>query len=244
MVLISLVLSFLISVSFAKTHVAVWDVGIDRTSKILKGDIDWSRSYYDKVWFQPSEFIDHGTSVVGVLLYGHPTRKSNIRNAYGFTKKLDVDVTFCQINLLTSRYVSSVGRCASLAIENKVDYVVVTVSGGTYSPGEFISFLRLSKFGIKVVVAAGNQGIHIGKPGTTACPACYSEFLTGMTVVGALGSEGKAMPKSNCGPQVEWALGHKVPVLVHRDRVNPSASGTSFAAPYWLHKELLKKEQR
>ena len=118
-----------------------------------------------------------------------------------------------------------------------VKYLNYSTTGDTWYQEEYKIFKTLTENNIKIVVAAGNENSLLSYDGKCeSFPPCYSKYLKkNLYVVGGL-VKGEKWQTSNYGPVVKyWENAYHYSTTYNRNLF-----GTSFAAPLFLKRKLLK----
>lgn len=178
--------------------IAVIDTGIDRLSnKHLC--TEGHKSFVSKNLNDFNPLVDtygHGTHVAGII-------EANA----GKADYCIVSLKFWSLDTDKNAGLSEMILALQHAIKLKVDIINISGGGRTTSSTEEHLISKALDMGIKVVVAAGNNGHKL----THDCnffPACYDDRLT---VVGNLDQYQRRHPTSNYGAQVNtWAVGTDV----------------------------------
>ena len=219
--------------------VAVIDTGFDK--KLMKSKFLCPSGHKD---FTGTGLYDN---------HGHGTHVSTLIHQYVTDIKLTTDssnedihnllssnTNYCQVILKfydpkDTNSMTSELKAFLYAIDLKVDIINFSGGGQTPSQQEFAIIKKALDAGIKVVVAAGNEGSNIeNKP---YYPAVIDSRLI---VVGNKTALGKIAPTSNFGDKVNaWEVGTDVVSLLPDNRIG-LMSGTSQATAIKTGK-ILKK---
>jgi major intracellular serine protease len=206
--------------------VAIIDTGInpslgDKISLCRFGHKDFSG-------YGLEDHNNHGSHIAGIVdAYAKGIKQSNT----------ETKANYCQVILKfyengngdTNDHLVSEREALRYAINLKVDIINMSISGpGADAEEEKLIKEALDK-GIKIVVAAGNEGHELDAdiPSHTSYPAMYddSEY-----VVGNLGKDRKPASSSNYGKAVNiWEFGQEV-ISFCKDGNLCYMSGTSQAA--------------
>lgn len=170
------------------------DTGIDISHLEIRNHINianWTKE----------DFIDtngHGTHIAGLIL-------DNVCDK--------VEIISCKFyngyekdgNEILNKEIA----CFKMALKQHVNIINFSGGGGKESPEELKVLKQLSELGIKIVVAAGNNGQDLSDPVYNYYPAKYS--LQNIIVVGNLEQNKKRNISSNYGlDNMVWEIGTKV----------------------------------
>jgi hypothetical protein len=142
--------------------VAVVDTGIEPNARILPYlcKVD----HYDFTGFGIKDVHGHGTNVAGII-----ARKMNYKTHCLLIIKFWHSAA---INSKKSTY-EVISNYSKVLDRLYPEYVNMSLSGFESHPEEFRVLNRLSKFGSKIVVAAGNNRANLNKS-CSIFPACYN----------------------------------------------------------------------
>jgi minor extracellular protease Epr len=204
---ISLLILLISSIVNAKDIVVMSvDTGVDFSHENLADHHLPSNYLFDGI-----DNNGHGTHIAGIILKD----------------------TCTQVKFISCNYMSdhSPNACFRRALIEKPDYINFSSGGMTFDQEEKDLFTAMIKAGIKIVVAAGNNG----KKRPDYYPARYE--MKGMTIVGNLDSNGKRHFLSNYGfKRMKWEIGTDVfSTLPHGFGY---MTGTSQAAAIYTNKLL------
>lgn len=204
--------------------VMVIDSGIDASHFLLKPflDNDDIKKYnYDYMYDQ-----DHGTHVTGIIALSNcPTLK-----------------------ILSCRYVekeegdtNKLFNCYRRAIAKHVDIINMSGGGEDFLKEEEDLLKQASNLGIKISVAAGNEGKNLGTPCIGYYPACLD--LENLFAVGALNKPedgGKRYSSSNYGKDnMKWEVGVDVVSTIPGDNLG-KMTGTSMATAVYSRRLVME----
>lgn len=242
--------------------VMVIDTGIDGNHSILK---HWMPEVQNKNWESSDISRDykdshgHGTHVTGLVIYGplhYRTDKNGRSHVSVHTKEIlckQVQIYSCKyydINADEGENLKETISCFKMALDKKMNVVNYSGGGEMFYQGEYDAIKDLQDSGIPVIAAAGNNGESLES--NSYYPASYSsklhnflkeqKSLTNVIPVGALKSNGKdRLEKSNyLEGKIPTEIGQNVLSTLPGNQYG-YMSGTSQAAPTYLHKLLLKK---
>lgn len=194
----------------------------------------------DKSPLTPSDFNIHGTHVTGLVIYGP------MKDFADTSDELcqEVEVISCQIfsekDNTDINFFKNQKKCFEYALRNNVKYINISGGGGNYNADEFMYLLKLKENGVKLVVAAGNNGENLNE--YPYYPASLQDRLNNIIVVGNVDANGKWQKSSNRADYVVKEMGENIlstaPISAGKFSV---LSGTSMATAIYTHK-LLKKE--
>lgn len=219
-------LIFLIPIiCYAKTiKVMEIDSGVDISHQEIKSHVnvdDDYLSYFDE--------IGHGTAMAGIILKDTCKEVKLISCSY-----FNPGASKGSMNLYMD--------CLKLAIRENPNVINISAGGPDFDVDEFNLLSILSNMGIKIVVAAGNDGKDLSKSKNKYYPAKYK--IPGIIPVGNLESSGLLHKSSNYGLKNEvYELGTEVKVLFPNNKTG-TITGTSPATAQKtnnLLKEMCKK---
>jgi subtilisin family serine protease len=203
----------------AKTNrVAVIDTGIDSSVGHIceTGHKDFSSTSLQ-------DEVGHGTHVAGLI----------IKNAANSDYCL-INIKFYNKKYTGAQNVKSMISSLQYAIDQKVDYINISGGGPQAEKEEQKLIQKALDMGIKIVVAAGNEGSDLSQ-NCNFFPACYDSRLY---VVGNLEENGSISGSSNYGRIVNyWQHGTNVISNLPNNKVG-RMSGTSQAAAIFTGKLL------
>lgn len=192
--------------------VVVVDTGIDyRDSKIspylcVNGHKDYTGEGLN-------DSLGHGTNVAWQIIKSFNKKKYCVLAIKYYPRSS----MFSSVNLKNEL------KGIEYAIEIKATLINFSGGGESYSADEDKVVTQALNFGIKVVVAAGNNGSNLNEV-CNFFPACLKPNKN-LYVIGSLSKEGKQMGHSNYGHAVtNWALGDSV-----EDQNGKPLTGTSQA---------------
>lgn len=203
--------------------------------------------------------VDTGVDV------SHPEIFSHIRNGFGFDYTDDeghgtgiagliLKDTCKEVELISCRYYYPWSKnyqqeksndCFKRALTENIQFVNYSSNGRDPNDEEKEIFRKMSKKGIIVTVAAGNDGLDLTKTGKCigAYPSCY--LFKNMYIVENLMGNGILNPSSNHlkNKNKRAMPGVKIPILLPKGEIG-EMTGTSPASAkymnYLLRKECLK----
>lgn len=228
-------LSLLVSIALANDiKVMIIDTGVDNThpalSNFVTGDTEDDHG--------------HGTHLAGIILYGDltPLQWKSIKSNTPFILPKPV----CNnLKIISCKYyyphlegnIQREVNCLNKAIKEKVNYINFSSGGEDFSNREFEAILKLYTYGIKMVVAAGNE--HSDLKVHNYYPATYPGL--NLLVVGGLNREYKQMVSSNYGLKtLYWQIGENVYSTLPKNSFG-YMTGTSQATALQLHYMLKEK---
>jgi len=143
--------------------------------------------------------------------YGHGTHIAGIIASSGC---VNLKIISCKFANKNTGNIPKMLACYERAIKEKVDIINLSAGGTSFNDKESEVLKRVDAAGIKTIVAAGNDAKNLGSPCWGYFPACLR--LPNMTVVGALGKDGKIWygpydKGSNWGiPDMKWEYGQDI----------------------------------
>lgn len=186
----SLLLLFLCPRASADQTVAVIDTGIDSSVINLcnNGHKDFTNT-------STGDTMGHGTHVAGLINRNAGSTKFCIFNLKFYSPKMSVSS------------IDAIRSAIKYAMEMKVNFINISGGGPVYDREEASLIKEALDRGIKIVVAAGNNGANLDN-NCSYYPACYDKRLI---VVGNLTKAGLRSPSSNYGSIVKvWEVGTDV----------------------------------
>lgn len=173
------------SITYARdVRVMIIDTGIDAQHIALMKYME-PGSYDDN-----TDSNGHGTHIAGIIA------QSNCPN---------LKIISCKFFYKNGGIFEKLYDCLDKAISEHVD--IVNFSGGGQEPDakEYEYFKRASDAGIKIIVAAGNDGKYLGSPCYGYFPACYR--LPNMVEVGAINNKDYWIHSNYGIPGMKWQPG-------------------------------------
>lgn len=193
--------------------VLVIDKGIELSHQEIKNHVapqNWAVKDYNS-----NQHEGHGTHVAGIILKN----------------------TCKEVELLSCTYENDFDDCLRFALTLKLDVINISAGGSDSYDGEFKLLKQLSEKNVKIIVAAGNDGLNLLFPGNDYYPAKYE--IKNIIPVGSLNYRGEIAKTSNYGLLNEvWEIG----VSIYSTLPNKEfgyKSGTSQAAATHTNKILL-----
>jgi subtilisin family serine protease len=187
-----------------KIKVAVIDTGLDES--LLNKDYLCKTGHKD---FTGTSLVDrsgHGTHISGLI--DQNVKDMFIENGETVPNILAKKVNYCQIILkfydpLSHENIGPTIQSLRYAIELKVDYINYSAGGNSFSMEEKKLIKKALDLGIKVIVAAGNDGLDLSV--YSYYPANHDSRLV---VVGNMKNAREHNISSNYGPNVKvWEIG-------------------------------------
>jgi len=194
------------------TRIAIIDTGFGLHYKL---NVKLCKTgHYDFVKEEPrinGDDVGHGTAIA--LVVAQNIKKPYCLLVYRVIKTAE-----------GTTYPSVLARAIYKAYKEGANYINYSITGGSVISEEKYAMELVSKEGVKVFVAAGNNGQNLDK-NCDAYPACYK---VGNYVVGALNDKKKPANYSNYGKVItHWELGRF-----------GSQTGTSMATPRAIVRDI------
>jgi len=199
---------------------------------------------------QNDDYVDsigHGTHVTGIIIYGNDYIKSRVKRDKPLFSKLCANVKIYSCKYFTglekgeNAALNKSNACLERAIREKFDYINYSGGGASFDEKEQKLFEMFGAQGGISVVAAGNDGKSLDKD--TYYPASYSRGIKpndSIIPVQAITKRGKMYEKSNYAPGLKEEIGVDVYSTLPNNNFG-GMTGTSQAAPEYLHKLLLER---
>lgn len=201
------------------------NAGTKRPIRIAVIDSGYTYTEYSKVKFCATGHKDFTNTGIRDN-HGHGTHITNT-----IVTRLTVDYCIIIIKFhdpKTNKYFSeySSQKQFDYLLSQDVDVINYSAGGPGYFKDEKKSIVTLLKRGVKIFVAAGNEGLNLNED-CNYYPACYN--LKGLRVVGSINKDNKRSKFSNYGKVVDsWEIG--VDVVEDTGYNGPRAmNGTSQA---------------
>lgn len=197
----------IVSTTYAKDiNVMVIDTGVDGENKLIQKYFGPKKNQHD--WI---DIRGHGTHVAGIIAKSLCT---------------SLKIHSCKYwdagDNQSSRF-----KCLDRALDEHIDIINFSAGGEDFSPKEMEYLFKLDKAGVRMHVAAGNEGKYLGSPCYGYFPACLG--FDNLYVVGSLNEEGRRSRTSNYGkPGMVWELGENV-LSTYPNNRGARLSGTSMA---------------
>jgi hypothetical protein len=168
----------------------------------------------------------HGTNVSG-LIDQHV--KGMLLSKHSLKSVLKTKANYCQVILkfydpVGNNSLDATVKAFEHAISLKVDYINYSAGGSDYSKAEHEVIKKALNAGIKIIVAAGNEGSDLQKK-----PYYPAKLDSRLIVVGNYDSSKQRAPTSNYGKDVDvWENGVNS-LSYHTSSAVSSLTGTSQA---------------
>lgn len=217
-----LLLILLISVTCAaKIRVISIDTGIDKSHEEI--NLHLPKNPINILDYQ--DYHGHGTHIAGLIL-NNTCPEVELESCSWFS--------IVNPNGDYKDYIN----CLRNAILEKPDFINISSGGPNYDQEEFNLLTILSNMGVKIIVAAGNNGKDLSKT-TNYYPAKYK--IKNLIPVGNLYSNGERNITSNYGLENEvWEPGTEINSTLPYNKYG-RMTGTSQATAKYTNKLLLQK---
>lgn len=179
--------------------VGVIDTGVDSEHPLIKGSIkDFSDLSEEATLYGLKDDHGHGTHIAGIM-------DSVFRAAYyGQKNPLQIlSARFYNVANTDSNAIDNTAKAIRYAVKHGVRIINFSAGGSGTSQSEFEALKEAQEKGVLVIVAAGNSGVDITRPGKGYFPASY--HLKNILVVGGIDTYGNLTRSSNFGSKVDIA---------------------------------------
>jgi subtilisin family serine protease len=175
----------------------------------------------------------HGTHIAGVILFGD--LENGPEPVCG-----EVELHSCNYYNGADNVTDSI-KCMNRALELKVDFVNYSSGGTTKYPDELAVIQKLSRNGIKIIVAAGNERSQLSKhPYYPASYALEDLTIQNLIAVGNIDTWGNKVNSSNFTGGIVVDYGDKITSTYGFNHF-VKMTGTSQATAMYTHRLLLRK---
>lgn len=144
-----------------RTKIAVIDTGVSKSQATKSYMCD--NGVKNMTIYENSDFNGHGSHIAHIIGSRINAKKFCIVSYKVYHNRTTIDVLYNTLKALKD------------IAKNSYKYVNISMSGG-YSALEFDYLEKLTKNGVKVSVAAGNDGKDLDKV-CDVFPACYKKFM-------------------------------------------------------------------
>lgn len=180
------------------------------------------RNHINIANWEKEDYIDtnfHGTHIAGLILKDVCAQ---------------VEIVSCKYYFNDGKEFQNTIACFKNALKVKPNIINYSSGGAQKSDEEFSILKQLSDLGIKIVVAAGNDGLNLSLPNNNYYPAKY-KGIKNLIVVGNFNSN-----SSNYGiPGMFWELGTNIYSYFPNGRFGYMTGSSQSAAKY--SNKLLKR---
>ena len=164
-----LIFLFISSLALAGPSILEIDTGTDLSHLEIRNHVNIAN-------WEKEDYIDtnyHGTHIAGILLKDTCEKTELISCKYYYGDGKEIQNTI---------------NCFKLALKLKPNVINYSSGGPQNSDEEYHIIKQLSDIGIKIVVAAGNEGLNLSKPQNNYYPAKY-RGIKNLIVVGNLNNK-------------------------------------------------------